>query len=203
MDRYVAAALLVLAAVVYFKPQEPIDIRGWQPLELPVDLKPGTIRTPDFAASRDTDYLLIIERASNYRADCLLGMPVSRPRCDIPEILDVNWTVLASGTIAASGSSRYYRAGWWSGGRTARKIGQFRATKGLRYTVILDIPRDQSELNPAALLVQTHPRAWKDPHVGQALDRTLRVLATLTLAAAALLILATGWLVRRFRKRAA
>jgi hypothetical protein len=59
--QYVAFALFALAGVVYSFRLAPVDMPRWKPLDMPIQLKIGAVRTPEFTFGLDTDYRLFVE----------------------------------------------------------------------------------------------------------------------------------------------
>jgi hypothetical protein len=214
--QYVAFVLLALAGVVYFARPPAVDIRLWKPLAVPIELKVGKVLTPEFTAGLDTEYLLAVgsERRIEFkRLQCLLGMADWQPDqacADPPEAIDIDWTVLHNGQLAAAGSSKESSGGGWVDSDTvAREIGHFNAQRGERYSIVLYIRRNGGELsmtNPK-LLVQTKPWAWADAAEGFAMISALRAIGIAAFAIAGLLTLILtplfGWAYRWHRRRTA
>lgn len=210
--QYVALVLLALAGVVYSTHPAAVDIRPWKPLDVPIQLKVGRVHTAEFEAGLGTNYRLLVEserRIEFKRLECLLGMvdwQRAQTCADAPEMIDIDWSVLHDGQVAATGSSRNSSGGFYS--RTvAREIGRFAARKGQHYAVVLDIRRDGGELSTTdpKLLVQTDPGEWKDAVVGFALTSMLRTIGIAIFAIAGLLTLILtplfGWLYRLYQRR--
>lgn len=121
-------------------------------------------------------------------------------------MIDIDWSVLHDGRVAATGSSQSSWGGFYRE-TVAREIGHFATQKGQRYAVVLDIHRNGGELgttNPK-VLVQTHPGEWKDAVVGLALTSMLRTIGIAVFALDGLLTLILtpwfGWLYRLHQRR--
>jgi len=194
--QYVAFAFVVLSGVIYFARPAAPDTRKWQPLAVPIELKFGKVQTPEFRASLDTKYRLLVacERRIDFRRlECSLGMvdwQREKTCADVPEVIDIRWTLLHNGQLAASGASGDSSGGIYGSDTVEREIGEFSARKGERYALVLYIRRNAGELavtNPK-LLVETQPWEWADAAEGFAMVSFLRV-AMFTLAIAGLLIL--------------
>jgi hypothetical protein len=99
------------------------------------------------------------------RMDCLLGLAFgdALKKCnEIPEVLDLKWSVTSDDYVVASGAPM--RAGSYSD-TIARILGDFEAQKGRDYRVNLTLLRDGSELDIAnpRLVVETFPGYWEGP----------------------------------------
>ena len=197
VHEYVAAGLIGLAVLLYLARPAAPDARQWRPLEIPIELKYGSVQTPEFTAGLDTKYRLLIacERKIEFtRLECLLGMvdwQRAKTCADAAETIDIDWTVLNRGQFAAAGSSRDFTGGLCSH-TVAREIGEFGASKGERYSFVLYIHHSGGELeatNPK-LIVETRPWHWADAVEGYALASWLRSVGMLIFAAAGLLTLA-------------
>lgn len=139
----------------------------WTPVRMPISLAPGNISSPEFKTDLGTNYEINIEvdrKIDFYRLNCLLGIQNSSlESCNgLPSLIDMSWSVMSHGTTVASGSSNEVHDGGW-GPTIERTIGRFRADKGSRYVVQLNIKRDASELavaNPR-LDIGVHPAKYE------------------------------------------
>ena len=100
------------------------------------------------------------------RMECLLdfaGSNSDKTCVAVSEIDNIRWTVRSRSSVVATGSLRDITRGLLQ--RHDSKIpGQFEAEKGWRYTVLLGILEDASELNSTnpRLIIQTfHQRAGR------------------------------------------
>jgi len=146
-------------------------------LTLPVSLAPGTVRTPTFMTDFEENYIITLDfdRQSGIdKIGCFLGSPALHPEmCEgVPHLINISWTVFQGERVIAQGdSSREVgtlfsypedAAGKITGGSRPRQlapvmytdviqrtIGGFRAAKGQRYTLALEIKRDASALQEA------------------------------------------------------
>ena len=140
---------------------------NWTPLRMPISLVPGTITSPEFKTDLGTNYEMNIEvdRKIDFdRLNCLLGIQnFSLKSCDhLPSLIDMSWSVTSNGAIVARGSSNDVHDGGW-GPTIERTIGRFRANKGSRYVVQLNIKKDISELAVAhpRLDIGVHPAEYE------------------------------------------
>lgn len=141
----------------------------WKPLILPVDLRPGVTRSPEFRVSREVRYVVTLEVDHNISTDklyCLLGGVPWRPPCAGDSVVDIQWTLWSGSQEIASGDSR--NAGGASPGSTVtRTFGQFEGSPGTAYVLEVVSMLDGSALaatNPR-IVVQVHPDVTKDYHV--------------------------------------
>ena len=135
--QYVAFALVVLGGVIYFARPVAPDTRKWQPLAVPIELKFVKVQTPEFTTSLDTKYRLLVacERRIDFRRlECSLGMvdwPREKACADVPEVIDIRWTLLHNGQFAASGASGDSVGGIYGSDTVEREIGGvWRAKRG-------------------------------------------------------------------------
>ncbi|MGH9455646.1 MAG: hypothetical protein ACRD2O_16935 [Terriglobia bacterium] len=160
---WMGVVLLSSGAGLYAKSIADEHARNWKPLVLPVSLTQGTIKTPELGANLDGDYDIIIEfdrkvaldrtdwKITLHRMDCLLGVLTPngvRPDwCKgIPNLSDISWILFEGKDVISDGNSGYYPGGVWSA-KVERHIGRFTAQKGHRYTLVLNVKRDASQLN--------------------------------------------------------
>jgi len=132
------------------------------PLDIPVSLSVGHVRTPDFKTSVDIPYDIDIAFDSGIPLDklnCLIGMNwQSVQACtDQPSVLNVNWTLVRDGQNIASGSSTESGRASYSYHKTARDIGSFHAEKGRKYRLEVDVLQDGTQLGRANPRLQVEP----------------------------------------------
>ena len=200
------AGMAFLIAAAFFYIQSIRDERlNLQPLSLPVSLVPGTIRTPEFTADIDYwDYEIAIDfdtKVSRQRMDCLLDGEANPDRCnDIPNLIDISWELFEGDRTAFEGNSGTASGMMEEPGvRYERTIGTFKAQKGHRYTLVLHVKRDASELNSAnpKIVVQILRGFWEDHAMGVGFGKLFAgILGLLGIA-----ILAGTFTFHRFKKR--
>ncbi len=125
---------------------------NWKALEYPISLRTGQIISPVFTTNRSANYLIVLEFDRNIepgRMDCLLGIGGPYGNCgDIPESVDVSWTLTTDEHPDGAGASE--SSHWTQYNETiGRVIGSFDATKGQNHVVRLDIRRDGRDLDSA------------------------------------------------------
>lgn len=145
-----------LAAMLYAKSLADEHGRNWKPLMLPLSLSQGVIKTPELGADLDGNYEILIQfdkKIGFNQMECFLGTVTPkgvRPSwCKgIPNLIDISWSLFEGQSVISEGDSGYYPGGVWSD-KVERHIGVFRAQKGHRYTLVLNVKRNASELNIA------------------------------------------------------
>jgi hypothetical protein len=195
-----------LIAGAYFYVQ---TIRGealnLQPLSLPISLTPATIRTPQFTTDIDHwDYEIAVDfdtKVDSQRMACFLGSDANPDRCNgAPNLIDISWELFEGERIAFEGNSGSFPGMMEEPGvRYERMIGKFRAQKGHRYTLVLHVKGDASQLNSAnpKLVVQIQRGYWEDHAVGIALGKLVAGILSLI----GMTILVGPFAFRRFRAR--
>ena len=107
--------------------------RIWVPVEVPVSLAPGHVRTPEFAINVASTYLIEITLQRE--------LDVKGRRCypgyGCPFDLSMSWALRKDGRVLARGR-----------GTDGSRIGKFRAGEG-RYVLDVDVSQDGSHFNAA------------------------------------------------------
>lgn len=180
------------------------DFDKYTALKLPLKLRTGTIRTPEFTVDIDEMFFvgIVAQRTVPFdRLECMLGIcnPCPRDDCEPTDPLVVaDWRVLEDDSLVASGDGSF-EGGGWGYREIERDIGYFNAKAGSSYILELNVRKDAVELDQAnpVLIVQTHAAAWTGEHIYASLKRqTAKLLA---LIAALVVLLAAYMDVRRRR----
>jgi hypothetical protein len=200
----VGVALLIAAVCSYVQATRD-EALNLQPLSLPVSLVPGTIRTPEFKTDIEYwDYVIAIDfeekTGSSPRIKCNLGLADSdRAYCQgMPKLIDISWKLFEGERTAAEGNSGSSPA-WVSGSTVERTLGRFGARNGHRYTLVLDVKRDASELDVAnpKVVVQIPRGYWEDHAMGIGFGKLFAGLSGLV----GVTILAGTFAFRRLQRR--
>jgi biopolymer transport protein ExbD len=145
--------LFLLAAVcLYGGRRWWMATRTWVPLDMPVSLAPGHIRSPEFEINLEGSFWVYIEVQRRFDFDgvpCMMGID----RCPgTPAVLRAKWTLSASGRVIARGDTDTY--GETSGGLVtmSRGLGVLGLGEGEHYRLDVDVLEDGSRLNAG------HPR---------------------------------------------
>jgi hypothetical protein len=158
----VGALALILGAALSVSIYIWAGMMNAVPLDIPVTLSVGHIRTPDFKTSVDIPYDIDIAFDSGIPLDklnCLIGMNLQsvQPCTDQPSVLKVNWTLVRDDQNIASGSSTETGRASYSYNKTARHIGGFHAENGRKYRLELDVLQDGAQLGRANPRLQVEP----------------------------------------------
>lgn len=123
----------------------------WMPLSIPISLVQGTIRSPEFRATRGEPYWVevALQEGSIEREEmsCLLGTTHRfEGRCKAtPSVVDLHWSISEGGHIVASGDS----SDQVGGNSQERLLGEFHPNDGGPYVLELTVRRDGTALNVA------------------------------------------------------
>jgi hypothetical protein len=180
----VATGLLIASACMYVRAIARSHAHNWEPLILPVSLHPGMIRTPDIQIDRNGEYDIVLELEEKYdirTMECLLGINISTAgnpsRCNqTPSLVDISWTLFEGDKVISEGDSNDDRSFIW-GSTVERTLGRFSGQKGHRYSLVLRIRQDGSELNTASPKIKVEvPRGIsKDYSVGIYIEKVVAI----------------------------
>jgi len=180
---WLGVTFLIAAACFYIQAirDEALNL---QPLSLPVSLAPGTIRAPEFKTDIEYwDYGIVIDfetKVDRQRMDCFVGGEANPDQCGgIPNLIDISWELFEGERVAFQGNSGSTPGMIWEPRvRYERTIGTFRAQKGHRYTLVLHVNRDASELNSAnpKVVVQILRGYWEDHAMGIGFGKLFAVI---------------------------
>lgn len=138
------------------------------PLQMPISMAVGHVRSRDFKVNLSTTYLIEIEVTKNIPFDtlnCLLGMHMGPTSTNIgdcpdrPSVVEATWSLTSRGQVVAHGSSDDYRSGVWANDTISRELGHFEGKSGRRYILDVNVLADGSSLrtgNPK-LVVEWDP----------------------------------------------
>jgi hypothetical protein len=169
------------------------ETRTWTPVDIPISLSKGQVRTPIFTTNLKAIYLIQIEVMKKEPVDtltCLLGLEdTSSGKCgSARSIIDASWVLWSQGTVVARGSSAEDKSGAWMNDKIARQIGSFLSERGRQYILDVSVSEDGSSLavaNPR-LRVGVHPSAYETNAFAGV--RNMLVAAVLVLCGAITLI---------------
>jgi hypothetical protein len=201
---WLGVAFVIAAACFYIQAirDEALNL---QPLSLPVSLAPGTTRTPEIEADfAHWSYEVAVDFESKFdrhQMECMLGGEANPDVCKgIPSLIDISWELFEGERVAAEGNSGNTSGMLTeSGALYERPIGSFKAQKGHRYRLVLQVKRDASELNIAdpRIMVQIPRLYWEDHAMGVGLGKLLAVILGLI----GMTILAGTFNFRRLKRR--
>jgi hypothetical protein len=156
-----------------------LTTRANRPVDVPISMAVGHVRTREFKVNLKALYTIEIEVQKKIPFDtlnCLLGLGMSSTssalqECpDRPSVVKASWTLTSDGQIVASGSSNDDRSGGWGNDSISRILGNFHSENGRRYVLDVDVLADGSSLAPGnpRLKVKVHPMFYEDVIVGGA-----------------------------------
>jgi hypothetical protein len=144
----VAAGTLILGSWMSGQGPQPR-----YPLDLPVSLEVGHVRTPQFEVKKG-HYNIAIEAKQRLPLDdmnCMMGLvdPTPLVPCNRGKELQIqaNWTLWSHGRIADQGSSTTHKNdGVWENSVVIRVIGDFKGEKGNKYILDVNFTKDGNAL---------------------------------------------------------
>src|SRR5882762_5303993 len=140
--------------------------RTLSPVDIPVSMSLGHIRTPEFKINLDAVYLIEItadqKKIPSNALFCLLGYKQLYSECpNSPSVVQASWVLSSGGAVVSRGTSEDRDSGGGSVmmDRIGRSIGSFDGESGRRYVLDLDVLEDGSKLAPGnpRLQVQVLP----------------------------------------------
>ena len=156
LRRKIGIGLLAGAFLPYAAATLHVYRYTWTPLDYPVHLHRGEIRTPEFTPRVAGTYALFLQiqlhRIELQRQDCLLDMSLLNPsRCAaIPSIIALSWKLWSGSNVIADNTTQQTWPGREYGRNYVRReIGRFDCEQGHRYRLSIDFQRDPGELNAA------------------------------------------------------
>ncbi len=154
--------------------------RTERPVNIPISMAVGHVRTREFKLNMSAPYTIEVEVQKKIPFDtlnCLLGMTMA-PRStalqecpDRPSVVKASWVLASDGHVVAHGSSDDYRSGAWANGSISRELGHFQGQSGRRYVLDVDVLADGSSLTPGnpRLKVEVHPEVYEGNMVWSAI----------------------------------
>lgn len=146
--------------------------RTERPVNIPIPMTIGHIRTREFKLNLNAPYTIQIEAQKTIpfeTLNCLLGTSMAPTSTDlqdcpnIPSVVKATWILTSEGQVVAKGSSDDYRSGAWMNDSISRELGHFQSQRGRRYVLDIDVLADGSSLaqgNPR-LKVEVHPEVYE------------------------------------------
>ena len=175
------AAAIVNAWAIHLTPRD-----SWTPVTVPIDLRPGVVRTPAFQVDLADQY--IIELAVNrdprtLHLACLLGIQSnSEEECNgVPSPVNISWQATANGIAVASGETNpAIKVSWgsWGTKEVSRTIGVLDCEPNKVYVLEIRSRTDVSILNALSprIIVSVNPGTYKDQFVKSAIVRLVALL---------------------------
>jgi len=149
--------LILIAAALYGGYMWWMATRTWVPLNMPLSLAQGHIRSPEFKINLDAAFWIFVEvetKPDPHGVACLIGYRDDYCRKNTVPELRASWKLTDSGRSVAQGSTEKYPV--LRGGMVtkARGLGEFVVPPGKHYVLDVDILNDGSRFDAG------HPRLW-------------------------------------------
>jgi hypothetical protein len=157
-----------------------LSTRTERPVDTPISMAVGHVRTREFKINFEAPFTIQIEVQKKIPFDtlnCLLGTAMGRMTTDLqecpdrPSVVKASWVLTSKGHPVAQGSSDDYRSGAWMNDSISRELGHFRSQSGRRYVLDVDVLTDGSSLAPGnpRLKVEVHPEVYEGNIVSSAI----------------------------------
>jgi hypothetical protein len=147
-----------------------------RPVNVPIAMTVGHVRTPVFKVNRAAFYDIEIKVQKTIPFEilnCLLGTAMAQSSTDLqecpdkPSVVKASWILSSDGKIVAQGSTDDLRSGAWENNSISRELGFFKSQKGRPYVLDVDVLAGGSSLaagNPH-LEVEVSPAVYEDEMV--------------------------------------
>jgi hypothetical protein len=125
------------------------NTRIWKPLDVPVSLSVGQIRTVEFKINVESTYSIgiAVEQSLDWEETrCVLGIDQCQGN---PSALRASWSISRAGRVTVRGVSDTEQGIFWADEGRGRVLGTFHANSG-RYILELSLLQDASRLNARA-----------------------------------------------------
>jgi hypothetical protein len=137
---------------------------NWTPVDVPVALKPGEFRSPEFKTDLDGRYLVSLAADQLKGADltkeqCMMGVGSKWDCGDVKWTLQFDWQIISEkGVVIDSG---VYKPTSISG--TKMGFAEFEGHRNSHQSVILEKQKDAGDLNNhhPRLVVEARPETWE------------------------------------------
>jgi len=153
----IGLVLILAAAAIYGGYEWWMATRTWVPLDMPVSVAPGHIRSPEFKINLDAGFWIFVEvetKPDPQGVACLIGYRDDYCRKNAVSELRASWTLSDSGRVVAQGSTEKYPAVRGGMVTKARGLGDFVVPPGRHYVLDVDILDGGSRFDAG------HPRLW-------------------------------------------
>lgn len=151
----IGLALILMAAAIYGGWEWWMATRTWVPLNMPVSLAQGHVRSPEFKTNFDAGFWIFVEvetQVDDEGVSCLTGYTSDYCRKNGIQELAATWTLSDNGRVVARGSTDKYQGSRGGTVTKARYIGLFSVPAGNHFVLDVDFPEDNGHFNGG------HPR---------------------------------------------
>lgn len=167
-QKVVARVLCVVGGLLFWIAQHDAGLAECDNdlLHLPVSLRPGQVKTPEFTTQTGAVAIEITVKNVLPPAElsCMMGIsegPQDPANCNKESLIEASWKVWNGGNIVARGSSREMgRRGGYMNSFYVKYLGAFKAQKHRKFSLEVDFTRDGSALaaaEPSLTLVDLSP----------------------------------------------
>ncbi|MGC1647549.1 MAG: biopolymer transporter ExbD [Candidatus Sulfotelmatobacter sp.] len=197
----IGVALILIAAAIYGGWEWWMATRTWVPLEMPVSLAPGHIRSPEFKINLDAGFWIFVEvetKIDDEGVSCLTGYTSDYCRKNGVGELRASWTLSDRGRVVARGSTDSEQGSLGGMLSKARGLGHFLVPAGNHFVLDVEFPEDNSHFNgghPRLAIEQSYYWRFEE-------NRTPVFLFAMFLGAIAAAFLVSGIVENKSRKRA-
>jgi len=122
------------------------------PVNMPVSLAVGHVKTPEFKVIKDRYIILITAKIGKLpiaKQECMMGMstgPLDPNNCDQEPLIMANWTVWSDGHIVAQGTPKDAGTFSYASDELSRYLGDFYGEKGKKYILDVNFIKDGTAL---------------------------------------------------------
>jgi biopolymer transport protein ExbD len=151
----IGIALILIAAAIYGGWEWWMATRTWVPLDMPVSLAQGHIRSPEFKINLYASFWIFVEvetKVDGEGVSCLTGYTFDYCRKNGVRELRASWTLSDRGRVVARGSTDNYQGSRGGMVTKARYLGNFSVPSGDHLVLDVEFPEDNSHFNGG------HPR---------------------------------------------
>jgi hypothetical protein len=165
-----------------------LKTRTMAPVNIPISMAIGHVRTREFKVNVNMPYTIDIEVQKTIpiqTLNCLLGTRVvgssgTFEDCpDQPPVIRASWLLTSDGQTVAKGSSDDHRYGDWMKDSVSRELGNFQSQSGRRYVLDVNLLADGSALalgNPRLKVKADPDPFWAPPFLSFVLFGVMIVL---------------------------
>src|SRR5215475_8590571 len=147
---WIGIGLILIGVTIFGGWRWWMSTRTWVPLEIPISLAKGHVRSPEFKINVDGGFWVWVEveaQAEDAALWCWIGYESEYCQKNNVHEMRASWTLSESGRILAQGDANRYRGVFYPFPYRARGIGSFEARAGGHYVVNVDIPEDFSRFD--------------------------------------------------------
>jgi biopolymer transport protein ExbD len=197
----IGIALILIAAAIYGGWEWWMATRTWVPLDMPVSLAQGHIRSPEFKINLDAGFEIFVEvetKVDDEGVSCLTGYTSDYCLKNGVRELRASWTLSDAGRVVARGSSESYQGSRGGMVTKARYLGNFSVPAGDHLVLDVEFPDDNSHFDgghPRLAIEQSYYWRFEE-------NRTPVFLFAMFLGAIAVAFLVSGIVENRNKKRA-